>query len=160
MGWINDNVNLDVANFLFNIKITCLPDRIGVFQRDVRPDVTIDFEFLEEQLAQTPEMICFWDMLLAEQKAKVASLESRKDFIRGEITDRILTDCRDKKIEVRRADIEDLIKQDQDYVDHTVKLIQETRVENKLRAVISALQRKSDHLRSLSGFKKEEKRNP
>lgn len=158
MSWIAKNVQLDVADYLFNIRVNALPERIGVYQRDVRPDVAIDYDMLEEQLAETPEMLVFWDLLLAEQTTKVAVLERRAKLLRGEVTQRILQDARDGEYGVRRSDVEDIIESDEQVVNVEAEIILNTLVENKLKAVVSALRSKSENLRSLAGFKREEKR--
>jgi hypothetical protein len=41
-----------------------------------------------------------------------------------------------------------------------MQIIQETKREDKLKAVLNSLQKKCENLRSLAGFKREEKRNP
>ena len=154
MSWVKANVAVEVADYLFNIKIK-LPDRVGPYARDIRPDIIIDFEMLEEQLAETPEMIAFWDLLLAEQKAKVATLERGNRYLRGVITQELLGSAGDR--ELRRSDLKDVIEADPRVADIEARLILEMRNEDKLRAVINALQKKSEHLRSLAGFKRVER---
>lgn len=160
MSWIKKNINLDVADYLFNICVSSLPERIGSYQRDVRPDVATDYEMLEEQLAETPEMLVFWDMLLAEQVAKVAALERKNKAIRGEVTQRLIDVARDNKYDIRRSDIQDIVEADQDVILVEAEIILQSKIENKLRAVVNALRLKADSLRSLAGFKREEKRQP
>lgn len=158
MSWINENVNKDVADYLFTIKLVCLPKRIGVFQRDVRPDLTISFEELEEQLEQTAEMLAFWDQLLAEQKAQVYKLQCKKNVLKGWIRRRMLAEARDQGTTIRSEDLKDIINADKDLVELEKELVTETRKEDKVKAVVQALRMKSEHLRSLAGFKKEEKK--
>lgn len=159
MGWINKNVNEDVANYLFNIKLDCLPDRIGVYQRDVRPDVEICFENLEQQLQDTPEMLAFWDLLLAEQRALRARLERKRDTVRAYVRKTIIKDCNDKGLSLTRDDIKEIINADKDLIEYESRIITETRKEERVRAVVKTLQNKSEHLRSLAGFKREEQRH-
>lgn len=158
MSWINKNINKDVADYLFNIKLDCLPDRIGVYQRDVRPDLTIDFEMLEEQLQETPEMLAFWDQLLAEQKAKVASLLRKKEITRGFVVRKMLEEANDAGVRLRSEDLKNILYADKSLVKLEREIIEESRKEDKVRAVVRTIQMKSEHLRSLSGFKREEKR--
>ena len=119
MNWIEKNIPEDVADYLFNIRITSLPARIGVYQRNVRPDVIVDFDLLEEQLEE----------------------------------------ARESGISIRREDLKDMINADPLLIELEKDIIMDTRAEEKLRAVVRALQVKSEHLRSLAGFKREEKRS-
>ena len=158
MSWIKDNINEDVADYLFNIRLDCLPKRIGVYQRDVRPDLAINWEMIEEELETTPEMMAFWDQLLAEQKSKVAVLLRKKDVTRGFVRRTMINEARDNKVSIRLEDLKDIINADENMVKLDKEIIVETRKEDKVRAVVFALRMKSEHLRSLAGFKKEEKR--
>lgn len=159
MSWIKNNIPEDVANYLFNIRISSLPKRIGTFQRDVCQDIDIDFEILEKQLEETPEMIAFYDQLLAEQRMKLNVLLRRKDIMRGKITKRMLEEARTTDIKVRSTDLKDMINADPMLIELEKDIIIETRIEEKVRSVVRVLQIKSEHLRSLAGFKKEEKRS-
>lgn len=159
MSWIKNNIQEDVANYLFNIKINSLPTRIGLFQRDVRQDIDISFDDLEKQLEETPEMIAFYDQLLAEQRMKLNVLLRRKDILRGRITKQMLEEARDTDVKVRSTDLKDMINADPALIDLEKDIIVESRIEEKVRSVVRVLQIKSEHLRSLAGFKKEEKRS-
>lgn len=159
MGWIDSNINKDIADYLFNIKLTCMPQRIGMFQRDLRPDVQINFDNLEEELEQTPEMFAFWSQLLAEQKAKVAKLTRQKEITRGYVRSRMLEEARQRGTSLRAEDLKEIINSDKALVELDKEIIIERRKEDKVKSVVDALRLKSEHLRSLSGFKREEKKN-
>ena len=156
MSWIKKNVPKDVADYLFNIRIQ-LPSRVGLVQRDVRPDVLIDFDLLESQLADTPEMLAYWDLLLAEQNAKVAALIRRSIMLRSEATRRILEDARASNIDHRRTDLEDLVEIDENVTENEANIVIETRNFDRVKAVVNSLKMKSEHLRSLAGFKRKER---
>jgi hypothetical protein len=157
-SWIGRNVESQIGDFLLIIKMD-LPKQ-GLYQRDVRQDIITDYEMLEEQLAETPEMIVFYDMLLAEQKVKAAVLDRRIEYLRGDIVNRINQDAKDHNYKVRREDITDIVESDEELNRTHLQRILETLKEDKLRAVVWALRAKNDNLRSLAGFKREERRNP
>ncbi len=159
-SWITNNIAPEISGYLFNIKITSLPARVGVFQRDSAPDLEIDYDLLEQQLEETPQIIAFYDMLLAEQKAVVAMLEREEEVLRGTIAEAILKNARDNDYEVRRSDLENLVEADDQLILLASKKILAIRTENKLKAVVNGLNAKVDNLRSLAGFKKQEKQNP
>lgn len=154
MSWITDSIENSVADYLFNIKIE-LPNRT-LFQRDVRPDVAIDFDDLEKQLVELPEQLVFFDMILAEQRAKVATIEARKEATRGDLTAEIQEKARLNGIKLSVQTMKEIAQADDRMIEIESKIINETRKEHKIRALVNALQRKSEHLRSLAGFKREE----
>ena len=156
MGWVDKNIDDNIANWLFNIKIQ-LPDR-SLFQRDVRPDISVDYDALEEQLAEIPAVICFWDQLLAEQRFVISVLEAKKDAIRAEVASELFKESGDAGVKMPAYILKDLVNNDERMIELMGKMIMEVRKENKLRAVVSSLQRKAESLRSLAGFKREERR--
>ena len=156
MSWIIDNVNQDIIEYLFNIRIT-LPTG-QVVQRNVAADLTIDFDDLEKQLEETPEIISFFNMLLAEQTAVVAVLERNKSVLRGKIVEKATATAKDYKTEFRITDIKMLCESDDQIVEVDMKLVLENKKRDKLKAVVDALVKKSEHLRSLAGFKRDEKK--
>ena len=157
MGWIENNINKDISDYLFNIRLECLPNNIGVYQRDVRPDLNIDYDQLELQLVDIPAMLAFWDMLLAEQKNKRAKLEKKKEIIRGFITASMLKEADDNKVKMRREDIKDVICADDSIVEVESQILTELKKEEKIRVIVRAIQIKAENLRSLSGFKRIER---
>lgn len=157
MSWIKKNVSADLADYLFNIKLT-LPDRIGLVQRDVRADLVIDFDLLEDQLAENPEMLAFFDLLLAEQVAKVASLKVKVLRQRGKTLEAILDASRMAHGQaMRRADCEDLVEADDAVVELEAEIILEQLKLDRVKSVVGSIKMKSEHLRSLAGFKKQER---
>lgn len=158
MGWIDTNIDKDVANYLFNITLNCLPQKIGVYQRDVRPDLVISFEDLEKQLEETPEMLVFWDMLLASQKARRVTLERKREVLRGYLRRSMLKEAQTQDLRLRAEDLKEVINADKDLVNLEKQIINETYKEDIVRSVVRAIQMKAEHLRSLAGFKREEQR--
>jgi hypothetical protein len=156
MGWVAKHISSEIAEYVFNIRIT-LTNR-SLFQRDVRPDLTIDFDGLENQLAELPEMLCFFDQLLAEQRATVSTLEAEQEVTKATIIDEIIDRSRQQGIKTSVQVMNNIINADDRMTLLQAKIIKEEKAENKIRAVVNALQRKSDHLRSLAGFKREEKK--
>lgn len=156
MSWVDKNINSDIANWLFNIRIH-VPNR-SLFQRDVRPDISIDYDNIEEQLIEISEIICFWDQLLAEQKSVIATLGARMDAVKAEITTELYIKSDKASVKPPAYILKDLVNNDDRMIELSGRLIIESKRENKLKAVVSALQRKADSLRSLAGFKREERR--
>jgi len=154
-SWIKKNISVEIADYLFNIRMN-LPDR-GLFQRDARLDLSIDFDSLEKQLEEAPEMLAFWDLLLSEQTYKVAVLERRSEQIRGDVVNTLITDKKMANASIRRSDIDDILNVDEEVLIIDTSILREKRVEARIKSVVKALQSKCEILRSLAGFKKQEK---
>lgn len=148
----------EVVEFLLMVKIS-LPEPHGVFQRDTRDDLSFDYEMLEEELQQTPAMMAFYNALAAEQKAKISVIQRKIANTKGAITERILKDFGDRGIKIRREDLKDIIESDDSMNNLHAKLILETLRLDKVRAVAESISAKNENLRSLAGFKREEKRS-
>ncbi len=156
-NWIEQNVNQDIIDYLFNIKIKNLPNNLGSYQKNVAPDLKISFDMLEEQLEETPEMLAFWHMLFAEQRIVVAAIEKQIRTQRGVVTERLLERAKQEGVEIRSTELRELINSDSTISLLENKLLGAQRSVERLKVVCESLQTKFDALRSLAGFKKVEK---
>lgn len=156
--WFKENLGDDIANHLFTIKVPLADGKVA--ERDLRPDVTTDYDKLEIQLEDMPSIFATWAMLLAEAKKEVAALERMIKRRRGEATKLLLDEAKEQQVKTRREDIEDLVEADEKVNELEAKLIVANRRLSKLFAATQALQMKSDNLRSLAGFKRQEQRDP
>jgi len=109
---------------------------------------------------ETPEMLAFYDVVLAYQKANVETFERRAEYLKGVITRRLLKEAQAQQVNIRREDLKDLIESEEEINQTKARLILERCRENVLRAIVGSLKAKSENLRSLAGFKREEKRSP
>ena len=157
MSWVTKNIDKSVADYIFTLRVD-LPNRT-LFQRDVRPDLIIDYEDLIGQLTELPEMLAFFDSLLAEQKVQVAVLEAKREAVRGDLTSEIIENARHNNVKLSIPTIKDIVVGDDRMIQIQAEMILKIRTEHKLKSVVNALQRKSEHLRSLAGFKREEQRS-
>jgi len=153
--WIKDNIDPDIANYLFNLRLR-INDKI--FQKNVMPDLSVDFELLEEQLQDTPQMIAFWNQILAEQSCLVQVLDRRIRNKKGQIWEKTVADANSNEVAIRSTDIKEIINADQSVQALEIELLKEKKKEDKIKAVIDGLIKKFDALRSLSGFKRDERR--
>ena len=157
MNWIRENIDPKIVEYLFLIKIDNIPN-YGGYQRDTAEDLSIDFELLEQQLQDTPQMIAFWNALFAEQKIKVEVIERQIKILRGKIVKKILDDSRISGVEMRSTELREVINADEELIKLDATLLKARRSEERLKNVVESLIRKFDALRSLSGFKKSEQR--
>jgi len=158
-----DQIDEDVAKAVIRIKVK-LPNGEEI-DRDFRGDIAIDYDLLEEQLTEMPGMFAWWSSVLAEQRARVMVIERKIKARRGMVTQELLDES--KKIAasgggigtragLRREDIKDLMEKDVKMIKLDATYIQEKRTESKLYGIVEALRMKSEHLRSLAGFKRME----
>lgn len=157
MGWYETNVPEDIAKQLITLRF---PVQDGVVERDFRPDVEIDYDDLVKQLEETPAMFSFWANLLAEVRKQVAVLERKVKRRKGEVTRTLLDEASTKGVKLRRDDVVDLIEADDLLNKFEAELIMANKHLSKLFAITDAIKMKSEHLRSLAGFKRQEQRDP
>ncbi len=155
-NWFSENLGDDLSKQLIRIKVDVDGQTI---EKDIRPDVTIDYEYLEEQLVETPSIYVFWGTLLAEYRKQVAILERALKVRRGEVTRELLNEANKTGVKIRASDVNDLIEADEKVNSLEAKLIIVNKTLSKLFCIVESIRMKSEHLRSLAGFKKQEIRD-
>lgn len=153
----NNTDNTDIVDALFKLDFK-LPNGkrvVGTFHTDVQ----IDYENLEDQLADTPAKYAFWSAVLSEQKYKIAATERAIARRRAILTNDMVSKSNDDGVKLHKYLLDELIEADEDMFKLSLTLIKEQRLLGKLWTAVNALQMKSEHLRSLAGFKKQELRD-
>lgn len=149
--WFAVNVEPEIAEIVIRLKIK-LPNRSGTFNRDFRPDISIDYDSLESQMEEIPSIFAFWSSILSEQRAQVAMLERMIKMERGKIFRTLM----EGDGSVPKWKVDEHIEGDDDINKLEAKMIVEKRKESKLFVIVDSLKMKSDSLRSLAGFKRQE----
>jgi hypothetical protein len=149
--WFDENVDNDVAEAVIRLKVV-LPNRKGEIDRDFRPDVSIDYDDLERQMSVMPSVFAFWSSVLAEQRAEVAKTDRIIKARRALLARKLF----DEHVDIPKWRLEEIIESDSNLTKLETKLIQAKRTESKLFAIVDSLRMKSDMLRSLAGFKRQE----
>lgn len=152
------NLPEEIADLLVRIRVTLLNrEQIDC---DVRPLTTISYDHLEQQLEETPSEYSFWGMVHAEQEAVVAILDLQCKKRKAELAEALMEKGRaEGGVIPRRSDINDFADDDKTLMKLRAKMILERRSLQKLNVLMEAMKMKSEHLRSLSGFKKQEMRD-
>jgi hypothetical protein len=156
MSWFDDNLGNDLARQLIRINVNIDGQ---IIDRDVRPDVDINYDMLEEELQNISASFSFWAILLAECKKIVAIIERKVKRRRGEVTNLLLNEAKKEGVRLRGTDVKDLIETDDLIEKLEAQLILANRSLSKIFAVVDAMRMKSEMLRSLAGFKKQEMRD-
>ena len=154
-----DSISNDVADVISNIvlRIT-VGDGDKSISRDVRPDVSVDYDMLEDQLEECPSVLFFYSQMLADQKSKTNIIERQIKIKRSTLVEEFLNNAHQANVNIRRRDIDDLIESDEDLQKLEVQLIISRRTESRLYGIVDAVKMRFDALRSLAGFKREEKK--
>lgn len=152
--WFETHIDEDLANAIVKVRVRMPNDRI--LERDLRPDLAIDYDLLEHQLTETPSIFVFWSSALAEQRRHSSSLERMIQRRRAKICESIIEDSKKEKYKVTQYMLEELVELDDDYLKLNAELVLAKRTESKLWAIVRAIEMKSDNLRTLAGFKKQE----
>lgn len=158
MSWINDNIEESIAEYMMKLTIA-LPNKTTI-ERNFTADVDIDYESLVDQLAEIPSIYSFWSQILAECKKQVAVLDRLIAVKRGKLMRTLYEEGQKTGVKIRKEDIDDLIETDTELNELEVKKISAERQVSKLFAIVRALEMKAECMRSLSGFKKQEQRDP
>lgn len=155
--WFSENIDEDLANAILRIKVR-MPNGTTL-ERDLRPDLATDYELLEEQLTETPSIFVFWSAALAEQRRHTASLERMIQRRKAKVCEMIIADSKKEKYKVTQYMLEELVELDDEYMKLQAELVLAKRTESKLWSIVRSIEMKSDNLRTLAGFKKQEMRD-
>jgi len=156
--WFENNIPEDIADRIIKLRIY-MGDKI--VERDFRPDLKIDYETLEEDLSTIPQQFAYWAMVYSEAKAEVAKLERIAKRRRAEITSTILEEAKQENMpKIAEKVFKDLVEKDKKLLAIEGKIIFANRTMGKLWNIVEALRIKSEALRSLAGFKRQEQKNP
>jgi hypothetical protein len=154
MDWAEDYKD-EISNCIFQISM-----KVGnrtQLTKNVRPLLEIDFEKLENELEHLPPVLFFYEALLSEQKRTLATLEARKDLIKSKIASELNQKAEESDVKISDAKIRNLVMSDESVLRISCEIIQEQHGYDKLKAVVDCLIKKSEHLRSLAGFKRDER---
>jgi len=155
--WLQENVTDDLANLLFKIRVE-LPNE-NVVEKDIKPDVMIDYDILEEQLAETPAIFAFWSSIFSELKLEVARLNQQLIRRQAKIYDAVKREAQKNETKFAKYELEEIVELDDKIMELRGKLMIAERNVSKVYAIIESIKMKSEHLRSLAGFKKQEMRD-
>ena len=156
-SWITENIPQELATstvFRFDVK---MPDGSAI-SVDMLQTIDIDYELLETQLEQTPSQYVFYANIMAELKAQVSILERKCKARRAMLTQAAIDIAREIGVRSPAADqVKVVIESDEKLNIMEAKLVNAQKHANKMHHMCLALQMKSEHLRSLSGFKRQER---
>jgi len=165
--WFNKNIPPEVADVICKIKLSVNDgeDKKQLTFSEVISSLNIDYESLEKQLEEMPGMFAYWCFISAEAEAQVALLERTVKYKRGLLQEAIIDKFNEKSDSIKNSDrtppqwqIKEMIEADKDINEAEIRYIIAKKNQSKIKAIVEGYRMKSEHLRSLAGFKRQERR--
>lgn len=156
--WIENYVPPELsASVLYKFKLK-LPNEQSI-DVDLRQDLDVSYEDLETQMADIPAQFMFWGSLYSEMKQMQAIFERKIKARRGIITDEAIEVAKSAGVKMTDSQIKTIVEKDEvlNKLEENFAIVQKQ--VGKLWYMTEALRMKSDSLRSLAGFKKQEINN-
>jgi hypothetical protein len=154
--WFKEHVPPELARgtmFKFSIK---LPNGT-VVNINLIDDIDINFEILEEQHERIPAQYMYWASVYSELRSAVAILELKMRSRRQAVVRKILDEFKVCGVKPTDKQTTSLIDGDDELIRKEAELAILQKNCGKVYHMVEAIRLKSEHSRSLAGFKRQEK---
>lgn len=154
--WIKSNTSETMATsqvFRFKVKFPNSHEE----EIDLLSDIDIDYDILESHLEEIPAQYMFWAAIYSELKSMVAIAEMKVDRRRATLTKQILEDFKAKAIKLTDKQLVNLVTIDNKLATLQVELASAQKKTGKVYHMVEAIRLRSEHCRSLAGFKRQDK---
>lgn len=153
--WYRECVPEEVTNsslFKFSVQIGSKK----TIEVDMLADLEVDYDIIREQLEDTPSIYAYWSALYSELKLQVAATERRIKAKRGKLLETAGKEAAKGNIRLTQKAVDMMIESDRELNELELKYALQQKHTGKMYAMIQAIQMKSDNLRSLAGFARQE----
>jgi hypothetical protein len=153
--WFDEYIPEEVANstlFKFQVNINS-QQTIDV---DIRADLEIDYAIIQSQLEDTPSEFAYWASIYSELRMQVSKIERQIKVRRGKLTDKAIKDATKSGVRLTDKQVQAIIEADDDLIKLELQLIIANKHCGKMFYMVEAIKMKSDNLRSLAGFARQE----
>jgi hypothetical protein len=155
-NWFKEHVPLDISNsslFYFKIKL-----RNGTeIVINLLDDIDINFEILEEQHERIPAQYIYWAAVYSELRCSVTTLELKIRSKRHAIVRRTIEEFKNRSMKPTDKQTTIILDGDQDLIKLEAELAIIQKNVGKVYHMVEAIKLRSEHSRSLAGFKRQEK---
>jgi len=154
--WLKDRVPeavLDSSLFVFQFQLT----KDQSLKVNLTDDIDIDFENLEEHLEEIPAQYVYWAAIYSELKSKVGVLEKKIETRRAIITKATLERFKENEIKLTDKQLINVIGADEKLLKLDAALLIAQKQTGKVYHMVEAIRIRSEHCRSLAGFKRQER---
>lgn len=155
-GWLAD-FEPELIETVFKLRVE-LPNG-KVVTKDFSVDLDIDYDLLEEQLGEAPAIFAFLSSMLSEQKYVCAKLERQIARRRAKIVQNANETAQADGMKLHKYVLDEIVEADDTILEYQSQLMLAQRSLGKLYGLVDSMRMKSEHLRSLAGFKRQEMRN-
>lgn len=153
--WFKDNVPdelMDSTLFKFEVNI----GKGNKVEVNIASDLDIDYHDIQNQLAEVPSQFAYWSSIYSELKMQVNKIERQIKIKRGQLVDRTIKEATEAQVRLTDKQVQNIIESDDDLNKLESALIVMNKHVGKLYYMIEALRMKSDSIRSLAGFARQE----
>ena len=154
--WVESNISETVATsqvFRFKVKFPNQHEE----EIDLFADLDIDYDILETHLEEIPAQYMFWAAVYSELKSMVAIAEMKANRRRAALTKEILEQFKSRAIKLTDKQLTNLIDKDDKLATLQVELAAAQKKTGKVYHMVEAIRLRSEHCRSLAGFKRQDK---
>lgn len=139
--------------FKFNIRLS---DKQEVTV-DIPSATGVNYESLEEDMADIPAELSYYGVLHSELKYAIAVIERKIKARRGILTELATDALHKEKLKLTDTQLKNIIDADKTLNDLELLLAKKWRDAGKLYYMVDTIKAKLDVARSLAGFKKQER---
>lgn len=152
--WFTEYVPEEVANSsLFKFIVNINGQQIEV---DMRADLDVDQRIVQQQLEDTPSEFAYWAAIYSELKMQVAKIERQVKVKRGKLVDQSLKEASQASVKLTDKQVQSVVEIDGDLNKLEAALMLANKHCGKMYYMVEAIRMKSDNLRSLAGFARQE----
>jgi predicted aspartyl protease len=170
-AWIGENLPPELVTstlFRFRVRLqaadgidpeTQKPKR-RIIEVDTLPDLDIDYEILEEQMADLPAQYAFWSAVYSEVRLGVAVAERKLKARKAQVTKLVSDEFRKETGKTPAAEVLRVVIEADERLNEAEMNFQHAQMQSgKLYHMLEALKMKAELSRSLLGVKKQERDN-
>jgi hypothetical protein len=161
--WIVNNLPTELyESTLFKFKVTLqstTDEGNKQVEIDVLPCIGIDYENLEDDMVVLPSQYAFFSTVYSEVRLQANLLEKAVKIKKAKLVKKILNEAENNKIRLTQDQLKTIIEADDELNQTEAKYTKKQMQVGKLYYFLEALKMKSELMRSLAGFKKQENFN-
>ncbi len=154
--WFEENVPAEIAESeVFRFTVAFPSGKTAKF--DLTQGIDIDYEMLEQHLEQTPAQFMYWGAMYSELRSKVTIIELQIKARRRAVANAIIEQFRNNQVRLTDKQFEKLLDGDERITKLEAELAATQKRVGKVLYMVEAIRMRSEHCRSLAGFKRQDK---
>lgn len=153
--WVTEHLPEELATsklFRFEVKLPGQDITVDLFQ-----DIDIDYDDLENQLERTPAQYMYWASIYSELRGIVAVFERKIRARRGVLTQEIIDEARKEEVKITDKQVASIVDKDEQLLKLEENFDTVQKNTGKVYHMLEAIKMKSEQMRSLAGFKRQER---